>query len=161
MLFKERRLLREGLETTRTRALAFLHSQYKPQFWYYELVEMGRKVYLVGFAVFLPPGSLIQLIWSLLPAICMLVVELVASPKLQQRHVSLVASLATVFMLVMMMVLRTSRLVQELEQSDTDVQESLWEFLYFERTQTLVVLFLSIGMVALVVVWFLLDACSG
>ena len=157
LLFRERRLLREGLETPRTRALAFLHRQYRPQFWYYELVEMGRKAYLVGFAVFLPPGSLVQLIWSLLPAICMLVVELVASPKREQQYASVVVHLSTISTLLMIAVIRTSSLVLDLEQSNTDVQESIWSFLYFEVTQTLIILFLSAGIVALVVVGFIIN----
>ena len=157
MLYRERHLLREGLETSRTRALAFLHKQYKPRFWYYELVEMGRKVYLVGFAVFLPPGSLIQLIWSLLPAICMLVVEMMAAPKQQQGYVSIAVHLSTIFTLLMIIVLQTSSLVQNLEQSSTDVQDSIWSFLHFELEQTLVILFLSVGTVVGVVLWFLID----
>lgn len=52
--------LLEGRETPMTRALDFLHRAYRPTFWYFESIHICRKLFLVGFAVFLPPGSLVQ-----------------------------------------------------------------------------------------------------
>ena len=46
--------------------LAFLVRGYEPQFWWWEIVECVRKLLLTGFAVLFYPGSLMQIVISLL-----------------------------------------------------------------------------------------------
>ena len=42
-------------------ALNFLHRDYEPQYYYWEIVELGRKLFLVGFAAEIKKGSLLQI----------------------------------------------------------------------------------------------------
>ena len=159
LLFKERANIRDERETPATRALAFLHSPYKPEFWFFEAVEMGRKLFLVGFAVFFPPGSLLQIIWALNVAISIIAIEVQVRPfrYLADSYCSLVASLATIFVLLMCAVLRTGTIVQELKQTDV-VQRSVWKFLEFDLPQTLTIMFTSSILVFATVFYFMMKS---
>ena len=137
VLLRERHNLREERETPATRALSFLHRPYLPQFWYFELVEMGRKILIVGVAVFWRPGSLVQLIWALIVAISVIAIEVQVAPfrYAADSYCSLVASLATIFVLLMCTVLRTGSIVAELQQTDF-IPSSFYDFLEFDLWQT-------------------------
>ena len=136
LLISQHAALVEQRDTPITRALDFMHRHYRPQFWYFEIVHISRKLFLVGYAVFIAePGSLMQLIWALNVAISVIAIEVQVRPfrRIIDSYCSLVSSLATIFTLLMCMVLRTSSLVEDLRESD--VQESLWAFLDFEVDQ--------------------------
>ena len=60
LLLSRKAILREE-PTTLSRALAFLHEDYKPHFFYWELVEVLRRFVLCGVAVLVHPGSIVQL----------------------------------------------------------------------------------------------------
>jgi hypothetical protein len=45
--------------------LAFFVEDYHPTYWYWEAVEMGRKLLLTGFAALWMPGTLMQIITSM------------------------------------------------------------------------------------------------
>ena len=47
--------------TPLSEALTFLHRDYEPQYYYWEVVELGRKLFLVGFAAQIRKGSLLQI----------------------------------------------------------------------------------------------------
>ena len=89
-------------------------------------------------------------------AISIIAIEVQVRPfrHLADSYCSLVSSLATVFILLMCAVLRTGTLVQELKQMPDLVQQSVWEFLDFELTQTLLILFASSLLVFGVVFFF-------
>ena len=146
-LLKVRKTLLAELETPLSRALQFLHRPYKPQFWYFEIIEIARKLTLVGFAVVVEPGSLLQLIFALMVAISVIAIEVQSQPF---RHVvdsycSLIAALACIFILLMCIVLRTTTLVQAIKSTEASgylvLQKSLWSFLDFDLSLTLGVLF--------------------
>jgi hypothetical protein len=48
------------------RHLDFLHSDYKPRFWFWEVVVITLKLLMTGFAVWFAPGSLMQIIIGML-----------------------------------------------------------------------------------------------
>ena len=52
-----------GLEhgTLLSRAIGFLHDEYNVTFFWWELMEMGRKFLLIGLFVTVAPGSIIQI----------------------------------------------------------------------------------------------------
>ena len=120
LLYWKRDDLKEERDNSVTRALAFLWRPYKPAFWYFEIIEMSRKLFLVGFIVLFPPGSLVQLIWALNVAISIIAIEVQVRPFkfLADTYCSLVSSMATIFILLMCIVLRTATVVQELAQTD-------------------------------------------
>jgi hypothetical protein len=69
LLYLARKPLREGKTTDFTRAIGFLHAEYEPQFFWWELVEQLKKLVLVGLAVFVTPGSIGQLVFGLIFAL--------------------------------------------------------------------------------------------
>jgi hypothetical protein len=142
-LWRQREDLRADRETEGTRAIAFMHSPYVARFWYFEVVEILRKLFLVGFATLFPPGSLVQLIWALMPAIFALVIQMQMRPfrSKEDELLAMVASLATIFTLIMCMALRIGSIIEDLEQSD--MEETVWSFLRFDVGQVLVLLFTS------------------
>ena len=65
LLYLEHDALRNEHETRRSVALAFLYSEYEPTFFFWELVEISRKLILVGFMVLVSPGTMYQLLIGL------------------------------------------------------------------------------------------------
>ena len=61
-------------------AISFLHSEYKPQFWWWEPLPMILRLSLVGFFVLLEPGSITQLVLGMLTAFAFLLVQMQVSP---------------------------------------------------------------------------------
>ena len=63
MLYPHRSELYENTEVSKKFLhLRFFFAEYKPQFYFWEVVECLRKCLLMGFAVFFKPGTLLQLI---------------------------------------------------------------------------------------------------
>jgi len=144
LLVHEHRAIVDERETPITRATGFMHRHFRPQFWYFEVVHMWRKLFLTGYAILISldePGSLLQLVWALNVAISVMAIELQVRPfrRLVDCYSSLISSLAIIFTLTMCTVLRCSALVEDLRESD--VQESLWQFLAFDLGQTTAILF--------------------
>ena len=54
--------IRESRPTPFSRALDFLHRDFEPQFFWWELVEIGKKLLLVGFATIFYPDTMYQLL---------------------------------------------------------------------------------------------------
>ena len=52
--------------TKLSKALHFLYAPYKPDAYYWELVEMARRFMLVGIAVTIQPGTIVQLTFATL-----------------------------------------------------------------------------------------------
>ena len=119
-LVKVRKALLAEVETKMSHAIDFLHRPYKPQFWYFEMIEIARKLTLVGFAIVVKPGTLIQLIFALMVAISIIAIEVQAQPfvNVVDSWCSLIAALACIFILLMCIVLRTSVLVQAIKSTE-------------------------------------------
>ena len=158
LLYQQRNNILEGRPTPRTRALKFLYSPYTPECWFYEFLGLGRKLYLIGFAVLLPQGSLIQLVWAIIPAIAMLAIEMQLQPYAdrKQSFTSLASGVATIFTLLVGIVLKTGEAVDELVKFE--VPELVYNFLYFDQEQTQFILFGSAGAMFGVVI--LITLCS-
>ena len=68
LLFHVRDALTHGRSTPLTRATQFIHREYRPTFFWFEVVEVLRKGYFVGFAaVIFTPGTISQLATSSCP----------------------------------------------------------------------------------------------
>jgi len=61
-------------------ALAFLYKEYKPDFFWWELMEMGRKFLLVGVFVVVSPGTVLQIFLATLVSAIYLFIQLQAYP---------------------------------------------------------------------------------
>ena len=68
LLYLERDALYNELETKGSAALTFLSREYKPHFFFWELLEISRKLILVGFMVLIGQGTITQLLIGLLIA---------------------------------------------------------------------------------------------
>ena len=81
-------------KTTLSTATAFLHKDYEPHMFWWELVEMGRKLILVGFMIIVPAylSSMLQLILGTLVSAIFLFVQLIASPYENQSDDYLAAT---------------------------------------------------------------------
>ena len=83
LLVYEHRAIVDERETPITRATGFMHRHFRPQFWYFEVVHIARKLFLTGYAIVFSldePGSLLQLVWALNVAISVMAIELQVRP---------------------------------------------------------------------------------
>ena len=60
-----RRTILSGHTTRLSRELDFLHGSFVPHAYYWEVVDTVRKLLLVGFATFVRPGSILQLVYAI------------------------------------------------------------------------------------------------
>ena len=75
-----RRAIVEHQPTALSRALGVLVRDYEPMYFWWELMEAWRKLCLVGFAVLVMPGSIVQLTSAFLFAITYLLIVSVVQP---------------------------------------------------------------------------------
>ena len=80
LLFFARRQIITRHPSTLSDALRFLHYDYKPSVFWWELMEMARRFVLVGLMVVVMPGTLVQLIIALVLAILYLVIQVRWTP---------------------------------------------------------------------------------
>ena len=69
-----------GRTARRATHLDFFVQDYKPEFWYWEAIELWRKLLLTGFAALWVPGTLMQVITSILITLAHLVMVARAEP---------------------------------------------------------------------------------
>ena len=78
------RLLIEEESTPYTRSIAFLHAPFVPSYFYFDLLELCKKLLLIGFASLIEPGSVVQLMIAVLVSLLFLVLHLQSLPY--RRH---------------------------------------------------------------------------
>ena len=119
LLWRQReQLLELGSEERDT--FSFLVADYKPQYYFYEVIEMSRKVTLVGLLIFLDQGSALQLVVAIIVVIMFLVLSTRLQPnvKVFQNNFKMsidTALLVNLVLAVMMKVDLTNENVSELE----------------------------------------------
>ena len=140
LLVRARRAIVEGRSTPLSVALQSLHAPYRPQFFYFELIELMSKGILLGLIVFIQPGSMLQLLVALVFAVCALTVIIHVSPhkQLSDAQFATVVDLGVVLTLMVCTVLRLGELRDTLAASD--VQHELWSALDFDIQPVLAVL---------------------
>lgn len=81
LLYSARRALSGAEPPTRlSRALEFLTRDYRQNVFWWEMVEVVRKVVLTGFLALVEPGTLLQLYLGVAVANCILLLQLYATP---------------------------------------------------------------------------------
>ena len=73
-------LILEEENTPYTRSIAFLHASFIPTFFYFDILELAKKLILIGFASLVNQGSVMQLMLGTLITLLFLVLHLQASP---------------------------------------------------------------------------------
>ena len=82
LLFASRRAVQSKRPTPLSRAIAFLYREYEPQFFWWELIEMLRRLVLVGLMV-LAQGSMLQLVMGTLLSAVFLLFQVQTSPYIE------------------------------------------------------------------------------
>ena len=122
LLLRVRRTIKQHRSAELSRALSFLHVDFKPQYKFFELVNMAAKILLVGFATMVEPnGSIIQVTFGLLVALGQLV--LLASTQPYRRRMTnataIGCSLVTVLVFVACLHIKNQVLVSTLPPDAT------------------------------------------
>ena len=102
LLFSSRRALGGSVAPTAlSKGLVFLSKDYLPQTFAWELVEVARKITLTGFLALVQPGSLLQLYLGVAVALCILILQMYASPyrSVSDNFLSMVSASALVLTL--------------------------------------------------------------
>ena len=73
-------LLLEQESTPYTRSISFLHAPFKPTYFYFDLLELAKKLFLIGFASLIEPGTLAQITVAVIVSLLFLVLHLQSLP---------------------------------------------------------------------------------
>ena len=125
-LFATRKAIRANRPTYLSTALSFLYREYRTAAFWWELMEMVRRLVLVGFFVLLRRGSMEQLILALLVCLVYLLVQTQASPyrKADDNTLAICCSFALCVLFCCMIVYRVDALTTGLEvQAGMSVKE--------------------------------------
>ena len=92
-------------------AVDFLASGYKPSAFWWELVEVGKKLILTGFLALVEPGSLVQIFLAVSAALVALVLQMRVSPYFNQSDnvLALVSDVALTFTFLITLALQESQ----------------------------------------------------
>jgi hypothetical protein len=112
LLYRARHAIQAGRDTSLSKALKFLHKDYRPAFFAWELIENLRRFLLVGVAVLIRPGSLLQLLCATLVTLLLLFVQLQVRPfrRLSDEALSSSCSLSLGIFFVCCMLLKIGQL---------------------------------------------------
>ncbi|MFL2885600.1 MAG: hypothetical protein ACJZ48_01490 [Candidatus Pelagibacterales bacterium] len=92
-------LLLEDEHTAYTRSIAFLHAPFVPSYFYFDLLELSKKLLLIGFASLIEPGSLVQIMIAVVVSLLFLVLHLQSSPY-KRRNDNLLATMINLSLVV-------------------------------------------------------------
>ena len=80
LLLKARKAIVGGIETPLSRATAFLHKEYEPTCFWWELAEMLRRFLLVGLFIIIEQGKMMQLALGTIVCGVFLLIQMQAKP---------------------------------------------------------------------------------
>jgi len=80
LLFLGRQAILDNKPTSLSKALAFLVRDYEPAYLWWELIEAWKKLFLVGFAALIQPGSIVQLLIAFLFSLIFTLLSSIADP---------------------------------------------------------------------------------
>ena len=85
LLIGARKAIKKGEATPLSAALSFLHADYQPGYYWWELAVVGRKLMVVGFATLIFPGTLMQLVVVLLVVLASELLLVISQPYQQDE----------------------------------------------------------------------------
>ena len=100
-----------------SKSLEFLHSEYEPHVYFWELIDSSKKLVLVGFLSLPPlPGTTTQLIIAFVFSICYLMLQMQAAPfrRHEDDFLAMATSFSLVFVFFFCLILREDLLIQKL-----------------------------------------------
>merc|ERR1719502_1680193 len=81
LLWRVRRPLLNRTPTALTRATAFLHRDYKPEFFYWEAIELARRLILTGWVALVNEKvAFVRIVIAVLTSLAVMVATLVMDP---------------------------------------------------------------------------------
>ena len=146
-------LLLEEEGTPYTRSIAFLHAPFRPTFFYFDLIELTKKLLLIGFASLIEPGSLTQMMVAVLVSILFLVLHLQSLPYRSNLDnvLSTMINLSLCVFFIWCLLLQTGTLANEDnsgELSDTGTAVSIMMLLSIVGVIVVAVLLFCMELVA-------------
>ena len=106
----------ESKPTRLSQAIAFLHREYKPSFYLWEVMELLRRFFLVGLFQYYPnPGSLAQIVSATLLCVIYLFMQLQAAP-FKSITDDYLAKVCSFFLVCLFACCTLFRLLETLEQ---------------------------------------------
>jgi len=87
LLFKCRQTLLYsdgGTSSPYARSISFLHASFVPHYFYFDILEMMKKLLLVGFASLMSPGSLEQIVMAMILSMLFMILHLQSYPYRNQ-----------------------------------------------------------------------------
>ena len=96
LLFKCRRAISTQVPSELSKAIDFLHREYEPVVFWWELVEMVRRFLLIGLFVVIEKGTITQLLLGLAVSVVHVVCQMEASPyrELTNDYLALASSVS-------------------------------------------------------------------
>ena len=133
LLFDSRRSIAGGKEpTVLSEAISFLHREFEPHFFWWELVEMFRRFLLVGILLLASAGSLMQISIGTLASVFFLLSQMQANPYKQSsdNYLATAASLSLLLYFLCCVVFKVGALIDSLPYERAD-------FYIYPRTLTI------------------------
>ena len=158
LLFKARKAILSGRETSLSRSIAFLHREYEPQMFWWELVEMVRKLVLVGFML-LYQGTMLQLMLGTLLSVAYLLFQVQAKPfrEISDDYLASAASLAIVVIFLTSYAFKDAELVNLPDIQDKMATEQRERYVLSQVTLTIIMLIGVLGALVFSVVLFFVQ----
>ena len=122
LLLRARTAILTEHPTPLSRALSFLHQDMEPRFFWWEIVEIGKKLLLVGFFTLIVPGTIVQLIAAFVFCLALQLFSSISAPYLKSDddYFSLLCNFSLVAFFFFSLVLKMSVLIEEVEHVLSD-----------------------------------------
>ena len=158
LLFKARKAILSGRETSLSRSIAFLHREYQPHMFWWELVEMVRKLVLVGFML-LYQGTMLQLMLGTLLSVAYLLFQVQAKPfrEISDDYLASAASFAIVVIFLTSYAFKDAELVNLPDIQDKMATEQRVRYVVPQVILTIIMLIGVLGALVFSVVLFFVQ----
>ena len=152
MLYAARNAIRTGQKTALSRALNFLHEDLEARCYWWEVAEIAKKLFLVGFAALILPGSAEQLIMGFGFSLLFLLFSAIADPYTDpaDHFFASVCNFILVAFFFLCLVLKFEVLAEAVDPMLTDSMRDQYTLRYPEIvTATMFVAIISASVLAL------------
>ena len=121
LLYKVRHDVWSGTPTKLSEAVTFLTEEYDAAFFFWELVEVMKKLVLVGVMSIVMPGEIYQLVIGFIVVLCFLVTLMIAKPykRAEDDVIALAAGFGLVLFFFFSLILKFQVLIEAVDDSLT------------------------------------------
>ena len=141
LLYKARHAVWTGRRTKLSQSITFLTEEYAPTFFFWELVEVLKKLILVGVMSVVMPGAINQLVLAFVIALCFLVALMTAKPykRPEDNVIALAAGFCLAMFFFFTLILKFQTLTEAVEGSLTGQLAKSFAFDHSTNTALLLV----------------------